>query len=159
MSTSQWPRDWTLKMEIRLYPDPILREKAIPVKEVTQELRQLGFAMLLALDSNKAMGLAAPQIGRSEQLIVIDTRKADKMFGQHMMMFNPKILYKDEEKFPYVEGCLSFPGKDVPTADRSSAITVSFIDDCGRHHWRVFMGLTAVCIQHEIDHLNGILMI
>lgn len=145
-------------MEIRLYPDPILRTKATPVKEVTQELRQLGLDMLAALAEHKAIGLAAPQIGRTEQLIVIDTLKSDKDFGRRMMMFNPVISFTDDEKFPYIEGCLSFPHKMVPTA-RSGAITVIYTDDLGSQHWRVFMGLTAVCIAHEIDHLNGILFI
>jgi peptide deformylase len=148
-----------MAMEIKLYPDPILRTKAVPVKKVTDELRQLGHAMFAALAEHKAIGLAAPQVGRLERLIVIDTTKADKAFGQAWIMFNPEILYSDAEKFPYIEGCLSFPDKNIPIADRSGAVTVSFMDDQGKSHWRVFMGLTAVCIQHEIDHLNGILMI
>jgi len=145
-------------MEIRLYPDPILRTKTVSVTEVTQELRQLGFEMLASLAEHKAIGLAAPQVGRTESLIVIDTRKADPQFGQILMMFNPVVNYMDDEKFPYIEGCLSFPDKMVATK-RSGAITVSFTDELGKRHWRVFMGLTAVCIQHEIDHLEGILFI
>ena len=146
-----------MAMKIRLYPDPILRAKAFPVKEVTEELRRLGLDMLAALEGYKAIGLAAPQIGRTERLIVIDTLKADPAFGQRLMMFNPEITFSDNEKFPYTEGCLSFPNKQVPTA-RSGIITVLFTDDLGKRHWRAFTGLTAVCIAHEIDHLNGILM-
>lgn len=146
-------------MEIRLYPDPILRAKAVPVKEVTQELRQLGLDMLTALESHKAIGLAAPQIGHSIRLIVVDTIKADPLHGQRMIMFNPEINFRDDEKFPYAEGCLSFPDKTIPIKDRSIAINVSFTDSQGKRHWRVFMGLTAVCVAHEIDHLDGILFI
>ena len=115
--------------------------------------------MLAALAEHKAIGLAAPQIGRTERLIVVDTRKADRLFGQCMIMFNPEINYKDDEKFPYAEGCLSFPGKTIPIKDRSGAIIVSYMDELGKPRRSTFMGLTAVCIQHECDHLDGILII
>ena len=102
---------------------------------------------------SNGIGLAAVQVGVLKRLITIDVPK----FGKYTMI-NPKIIYKSEEKSSYEEGCLSLPGI-ASMVERSKNITVEFMDIDGKIKKKDADGLLATCIQHEIDHLDGILFV
>lgn len=150
----------TLQMKLRLYPDPILRTVATPVKAVTPELCAMGMEMMNFMKQNGGIGLAAQQVGLTERVIVIDTQKADPSYGTALIMFNPRIVDVDDDTFPFVEGCLSFPDQNVVT-NRPFSVLVEWLDKnrSGYVNKKWFVGITAVCIQHEIQHLDGVLFI
>ncbi len=158
-------------LEILTYPDPRLRRKGVEVEAVTPELRQLAKDMLETMYDSNGIGLAAPQVGQSIRLVVIDTRSRDEEgrvdegtmtelergVPQPLVIFNPKIL-KAEGRTTYEEGCLSVPTffEDV---DRYDYVEVEFIDGSGAKAVLKTDGLLAVCVQHEMDHLDGKLFI
>ena len=142
---------------IRLYSDPILREKALPVQEITDAERKLAADMLATMYASPiGVGLAAPQVGILKQLIVIDLDRDDPD-GTPLVLFNPKI-HSLEGKTIKEEGCLSFPGI---TADVKRAVkaVVTAQDIEGKPIQIEGEDLLARALQHEIDHLNGILFI
>lgn len=154
-------------LEIRTFPDPVLKKKAEPVKEVTAELQQLAQDMLETMYAAPGVGLAANQIGRAIRLIVIDTRPTDKegnVIEERMtalerevkyplILFNPEILVQ-KGGTSYEEGCLSVPGytEDV---NRPEYVEIKALNDKGEPIEIKTDGLLAICIQHEIDHLDG----
>ena len=142
---------------IRLYSDPILREKALPVQEITDAERKLVADMLATMYASPiGVGLAAPQIGILKRLIVIDLDRDDPE-GPPLVLFNPKIQHLEGETIEE-EGCLSFPGI---TADvkRAAKAVVTAQDIEGEPIQIEGEDLLARALQHEIDHLNGILFI
>lgn len=136
-------------------PNPILNVICEPVKTVTNELMAFSGLLLCIMVQNGGIGLAAPQVGKSIQLIVIDTKQCDPK-GHTLVMFNPKIISK-EGHARIAEGCLSLPGESVEV-DRSAKITVEYINIMNQKVIKDLEGITAICAQHEIDHLLGILM-
>ena len=142
---------------IRLYSDPVLREKAFPVQEITDVERKLAEDMLSTMHASPiGVGLAAPQVGILKRLIVIDLDRDDPE-GSPLVLFNPEIQSLAGETIEE-EGCLSFPGitADVKRAAKA-VVTAQGID--GEPIRIEGEDLLARALQHEIDHLNGILFI
>ena len=142
---------------IRLYSDPVLREKALPVQEITDVERKLAEDMLSTMHASPiGVGLAAPQVGILKRLIVIDLNREEPE-GSPLVLFNPEIQSLAGETIEE-EGCLSFPGitADVKRAAKA-VVTAQGID--GEPIRIEGEDLLARALQHEIDHLNGILFI
>ncbi len=145
------------KRNIVIEPDTILRKKSEPIEKVDIEIRKLLDDMLETMYSAPGIGLAAVQVGILKRLVVIDISKEEKK-KEPLFLINPEITFKSEKKSTYEEGCLSLPGH-FAEIERPAACSVSFIDYSGKKKELKAEGLLATCIQHEIDHLNGILFI
>ena len=143
--------------DIVLVPDPVLRQVATPVAEVDDEVRALMDDMLETMYDAPGIGLAAPQIGISKRVIVMDCSDDDDN-PEPLKMANPEILSFGEEKASMEEGCLSIPGHNGEVT-RPISLTVRYLDEHNESCERACEGLLAVCIQHEVDHLNGVLFI
>ena len=138
-------------------PNPVLKQHSKPVTEVTDETRALMDDMLETMYAAPGIGLAAIQIGVPLNIIVMDLSKEDA--DPHPQYFiNPEILSQVEEQKPYEEGCLSVP--DVfDEVERSERVKLRYLDYHGKEVVEWAEGLYAVCIQHEMDHLQGVLFI
>jgi peptide deformylase len=154
---------------IRPYGDPVLRAVGEPVREFGAPLRALGDAMLRAMKAAKGIGLAAPQVGLSLQLFVMDVHDEDfapVLDGKErkpedimpMLLANATVTVPAGEPETYAEGCLSFPGitGDVERVERA---IVRYRDADGAPHVLECAGLLARCVQHEHDHCQGVLFI
>jgi len=143
-------------------PNKILREKSLRVENVDKDIQKLMDDMLETLYAAPGIGLAAIQVGVAKRVIVMDIsrdRDKDKEPKKNPMYFvNPKIVWKSEDKFTYEEGCLSVPNQ-FAEIDRSKQCHVKHLDYNGYPQELKADGLLATCIQHEIDHLEGILFI
>ena len=139
-------------LEIIKYPNPILRAKCESIGEITDEIRQLGQDMLRTMHANEGIGLAGPQVGKKLRIITVDVGK------EPLILVNPKII-KRSGKFCLEEGCLSLPGISLEIK-RSAQVEVEGIrpEDEKKIHIRA-SGILAHALQHEIDHLDGILII
>ena len=148
----EWkPQHLEMRPPLREYPDPILRRTALPVAEVGKSVRALLRGMARIMYNRNGMGLAAPQIGVMKRLIIADT-------GEGLLsLINPEILDRRGEAF-LLEGCLSLPTVGVKVT-RNESIVVRGIDTAGREVTRDLSGLMARVIQHEIDHLDGVLIL
>lgn len=151
-------------LKILAVPNPILHQKSKPVKKIDQEIRRLAEEMIIFLKSGsrekvRGIGLSAPQIGKLRRIIVVWSKPSRKF----LPMINPEIIWKSrrtrlgvtESKNPY-EGCLSVPGV-WGKVRRYSVVKVHYLTPKGTPVIRKFKGLTGVIVQHEIDHLEGIL--
>jgi peptide deformylase len=137
--------------EIRIYPDPILRKKALPVKNIDGQVKEIADRMAEAMYANKGIGLAAPQIGIPSQIIVVD-------LGEGLnILINPEIIEREGESI-FEEGCLSLPNIEV-TVKRKDKIFIRALDLDGKGMNLELIGFPGRVYQHEIDHLNGILII
>ncbi len=143
--------------KILIEPDPILRKKSQSLENVDDSLRKLMNNMLDTMYDAPGIGLAAPQIGILKRLVVIDLSK-NKEKKNPLFLVNPKIIFRSEEKSTYEEGCLSLPGQ-FAVIERPSQCEVEYIDYEGKTKNLKVDGLLSTCIQHEVDHLNGILFI
>tara|TARA_B100001248_G_C27380148_1_gene456492 strand:- start:1624 stop:2148 length:525 start_codon:yes stop_codon:yes gene_type:complete len=143
--------------KIVIEPDPILREKSVKLEKVDDELRALLDDMLETMYAAPGIGLAAVQIGILKRLIVIDISK-DQEKKNPLFLINPEIIFKSKKTSIHEEGCLSLPGH-FAEIERPAECQVKFIDYNGKKKELQANGLLATCIQHEIDHLNGILFI
>ena len=143
-------------LKIRHYPDPVLKKVAEPVKEFNEELRQLASDMAETMYAAPGIGLAAPQVGVSTRLIVLDCSARDEE-AQLLVMVNPEIVDQEGECCEE-EGCLSVP-EYYAKVNRSAKVKVSFQDIDGEQRLIEAEGLTSICCQHEIDHLDGILFV
>ena len=147
-----------MKRPILLHPDPRLKKLCTPVTDMTDELRSLGDDMLATMYDAPGIGLAAPQVGLLERLIVLDCVKAEGEAPRPLIMFNPEIIASSEETNVYEEGCLSIP-EHFADVTRPAEVQVRWIDRDGKEHSEEMGGLWATCVQHEIDHLDGKLFI
>jgi peptide deformylase len=138
------------------YPDKRLREKGVRIDEVTPEIRALADDMAETMYAAPGVGLAATQIGEPVQLFVVDVA-AENEPSDLRVFINPEILERHEE-IVWTEGCLSFPGVQEEV-ERAAKVTVRALDREGRPFTLEAEGLLAVAIQHEYDHLLGVLMI
>ena len=145
------------RRNIVIEPDPILRKKSVILEKVDDELRILLDDMLETMYSAPGIGLAAVQIGILKRLIVIDISK-DKEKKNPIFLINPEIISKSKNTSIYEEGCLSLPGH-FAEIERPEECQIRYIDYDGKKKEMKANGLLATCIQHEIDHLNGILFI
>jgi peptide deformylase len=143
---------------IILHPDPRLKKLAEPVADISSELGKLAEDMLETMYDAPGIGLAAPQVGVLNRLIVMDCIKEEGAKPQPMALFNPVVTWTSEELNTYDEGCLSIP-EHYAEIERPSVARVSWIDAAGKAQEQEFDGLWATCVQHEIDHLDGILFI
>ncbi len=141
--------------KILTYPDPVLKIPAKEVKEITKQIKELAEEMATVMYENKGIGLAAPQVGKSISLITVDITGSKQ--EDLMVLVNPKILQK-EGVIEYEEGCLSLPGFKA-NIKRAKKIEVQALELNGKQ--KVFWAedVLAVCIQHEIDHLKGKLLL
>jgi peptide deformylase len=143
-------------LQIRIYPDPVLKKVATPVLEFDDSLRQLANDMAETMYAAPGVGLAAPQVGVSKRLAVIDCSARDEA-AQLLIMVNPEIVAEEGECFEE-EGCLSVP-EYYAKVQRSATVKVRFQDLDANTHLIEAGGLTAIACQHEIDHLNGVLFV
>jgi peptide deformylase len=142
--------------EILEYPDPRLREKAKPVRKVDDSIRTLVEDMAETMYAAPGVGLAAPQVGVGLRVFVIDIASEDEPSDLHVFI-NPEIFEKDGTQV-WNEGCLSFPGVNEEIK-RAEHVKVRALDEHGEPFELEADGLLAVAIQHENDHLDGVLMI
>ena len=145
------------KRKIIIEPDPILRKKSASLEKVDDDLRKLMDDMLETMYSAPGIGLAAVQIGVLKRLIVIDISRNDEK-KKPLFLVNPEITFKSNRTSTYEEGCLSLPGH-FAEIERPAECHLNFIDYNGKKQNLKTGGLLATCIQHEIDHLNGVLFI
>ena len=138
-------------LNILRYPDPRLHKTAKPVAEVDARVRALIYDMLETMYDAEGVGLAATQVDVHERVIVIDTsEKRD----QPLVLVNPELVWRSDERVLGEEGCLSVPAI-YDKVERHASVTVAAFGRDGQRFERTVEGLTAVCVQHEMDHLIG----
>ena len=145
------------KRKIITEPDIILRKKSDTIEKVDDELRKLMDDMLETMYAAPGIGLAGVQVGILKRLIVIDISR-DKEKKSPLFLINPEIISKSSSTSVYEEGCLSLPGY-FAEIERPAECQIKYLDYHGKKKEMKAGGLLATCIQHEIDHLNGILFI
>ena len=138
-------------------PNKILRQKSQNVEKVDKEIQRLMDDMLDTMYAAPGIGLAAIQVGIPKRVIVLDISRDNKIKNP-MYFVNPEIVWKETENATYEEGCLSVPNQ-FAEIDRPKGCHVKFLDYFGESQFLKIEGLLATCIQHEIDHLEGILFI
>ena len=142
---------------IQFVPDPVLRKSALPVENITDKILQLLDDMAETMYDAPGIGLAGPQIGELKRLIVMDCSRDDEK-SELWQMINPEVIELSKDNSTLEEGCLSIPGHTAEVS-RPDWIKLRFTDIKGKEQQIKAEGLLAACIQHEIDHLNGILFI
>ena len=142
---------------ILIHPDPRLKKLCEPVNDITGDLRKLADDMLDTMYDAPGIGLAAPQVGVTKRLIVMDCMKAPDA-PRPLILFNPEVTWTSDTLATYEEGCLSIP-EIYYEVQRPDKATVCWMDEMGEAQEETFEGLWAICVQHEIDHLNGKLFI
>ena len=147
-------------LKLYTYPDKILSQKCEPVAAVTDEIRKLLDDMLETMYADKGVGLAAPQVGVLKRMIVVDDKVSeDGTPGPNpRFLINPEIIKKSEDMIWSNEGCLSVPGQ-CAEVERHHAVTVKYLDYDGNEQILDAEDYLAVILQHETDHLDGILYI
>ena len=150
-------------LPIYLYGQPVLRKEAEEVEPDYPELNQLIADMYETMQQSDGVGLAAPQIGLSKRLIVIDADVLKESFpelaGVRLTLINPELdIIEDGKKVTREEGCLSIPGLSEPVA-RFEKVKLNWLDENFNEHEQVFEGFLARIIQHEYDHLDGIMYV
>jgi peptide deformylase len=138
-------------------PDPRLKKKSLPVASVDAEVRQLMDDMLETMYAAPGIGLAAPQVDVLKRVIVLDIEREDTKTGP-LFMANPEIVEASDDDATYEEGCLSVP-EHYADVVRPAKVTVRYLDRDNVEQNLTCEGLLATCIQHEIDHLDGILFV
>ena len=143
-------------------PDPILRQISSPVEAITPELQTLIDDMFETMYAAPGIGLAAIQVGVPKRILVIDLQDPEEEGGEPvrkpMVFINPEILRSAETIVPYQEGCLSVPDQ-YAEVERPESIRARWLDRDGKVREEELDGLLATCLQHEMDHLEGILFI
>tara|TARA_A100001011_G_C14277679_1_gene830054 strand:- start:972 stop:1496 length:525 start_codon:yes stop_codon:yes gene_type:complete len=145
------------QLRILIEPDPILRKKCQPIEKVDDALRKLMDDMLSTMYQAPGIGLAASQIGILRRLVVIDISKDEKK-NDPFFLINPEIIFRSKKTSIFEEGCLSLPGQ-FAEIERPSECHIKYTDYNGKPKELKADGLLSTCIQHEVDHLNGILFI
>ena len=143
--------------KIIIEPDPILRKKCEPLQKVDTDTKKLMDDMLETMYTAPGIGLAAVQIGILKRLVVIDISR-DEEKKNPIFLINPEIINQSKQTSVYEEGCLSIPGQ-FAEIERPAECTLKYINYNGEKKELKADGLLATCIQHEVDHLNGILFI
>lgn len=143
---------------IVIHPDPRLKKVCDPLPDISDGLRELADDMLETMYEAPGVGLAAPQVGVLQRLIVADPNKDPDTEPTPIVMVNPEILLSSDETSVYEEGCLSIP-EQYAEVTRPAAVKVRWLDLDGAEQERDFEGFWATVLQHEIDHLNGKLFI
>lgn len=143
---------------ILLHPDPRLKKTCTPVAQITDDVRRLADDMLETMYDAPGIGLAAPQVGVTSRLLVMDCMKEDGETPRPMVLINPEITWTSDDHSTYDEGCLSIPDL-YAEVDRPASVKVRWLSLDGEQIEEHFDDLWATCVQHEIDHLNGTLFI
>ncbi len=140
-----------------ILPDPILRQVSKPIETIDGEVKKLADDMLETMYDAPGIGLAAIQIGVARRMLVLDVSK-DGEDKAPLVFINPEVVSTSDARSVYEEGCLSIPDY-YAEVERPAAITVRHLDREGKEQLTEADGLLATCLQHEIDHLNGVLFI
>ncbi|EJL49191.1 peptide deformylase [Rhizobium sp. CF122] len=140
-----------------ILPDPLLRQVSKLIERVDADFQRLADDMLETMYDAPGIGLAAIQIGVPRRMLVIDVSREGEE-KQPLVFVNPEILASSDERSVYEEGCLSIPDY-YAEVERPAAVTVKYLDRDGKEQTVQADGLLATCLQHEIDHLNGVLFI
>lgn len=143
-------------LPIRKYGDPILRQKATQISEIDDNIRSLISDMFNTMREAGGVGLAAPQVGRSLSLIVVDLSPLETP-AEPLVLINPRVI-QEEGEWCREEGCLSLPGINEEIA-RAEFVVVEGLDEIGNHRHIKGEGMLARILLHEVDHLNGVLII
>ncbi|AIB10748.1 peptide deformylase [Azospirillum argentinense] len=144
-------------LDILVAPHPVLKQKAKPVDKVDARIAKLMDDMVETMYAAKGIGLAAPQIGILERVIVVDVHDKDEK-PNPIRLANPEIVWKSDETSVCEEGCLSVPDQYAEVT-RPSSVRVRYLDESNETREIEADGILATCIQHEIDHLNGVLFV
>jgi len=155
-------------LEVLEVPDPRLRDVARPIPAVDDDIRQLGADLLETMYAANGIGLAATQVGIDKRILVIDLQErarededkdgeSEPVRNPHIVI-NPELLWVSDEVSVYNEGCLSIP-EQYAEVERPARCRVRWLDEKGATHEEELEGLMATCMQHEIDHLDGVLFI
>lgn len=147
----------TLK-PILIHPDPRLKRVAEPVARITPEIETLAADMLATMYDAPGIGLAAPQIGVSQRIFVMDATREPDAEPTPMVLVNPELSWTSDEDNTYEEGCLSIP-EQYGEVTRPAQVRLRWLGLDGKTHEQEFDGLWATCAQHELDHLDGVLFI
>jgi peptide deformylase len=140
-----------------ILPDPVLRQVSKPIERVDADLQRLTDDMLETMYDAPGIGLAAIQVGVPRRMLVIDLSKEGEE-KQPLVFINPEIVSSSDDRSVYEEGCLSIPDY-YAEVERPAKVTVKYLDREGKEQSVEADGLLATCLQHEIDHLNGVLFI
>lgn len=146
------------KLPIVTLPDPVLRTPSAPVERVDDDLRALMDDMLETMYEAPGIGLAAVQVGIPRRMLVMDAAREEVRARNPIVMVNPEILGRSDETRIHEEGCLSIP-EYYAEVERPAACTVRYLDRAGKAHEMLCEGLLATVVQHEVDHLDGVLFI
>lgn len=148
------------KLEIITVPDPVLKTKAEPVQSIDADIQRQMDDMLETMYDAPGIGLAANQVNKLNRILVMDVdyRATEESEKNPLMMANPEIIWKSEEISVMEEGCLSIPGQ-FGEVERPAEVRVKYIDYDGKEQELLADGLLSHCVQHEIDHLDGVLFI
>lgn len=146
-----------MKMKIFEIPEPVLREKSLPVEKIDAKVRQILDDMLETMYAAHGVGLAAPQVGLLQRMVVIDIAGKDEDPCPYKMI-NPKIVSHSDEMESCSEGCLSLPSSYAPVS-RYKSVTVQYLDENGNEKSLEATDFFAKAVQHELDHLDGVLFI
>ena len=145
--------------DILSIPDPILRQKSAAVEDVTDATRRFMDRMLKTMYEAPGIGLAAVQVGEPVRIVTIDVAREDSEERSPLFLVNPEIVWRSEdERSTYEEGCLSIPDY-YAEVERPAKIRFRYLDYHGKPQEQEADGLLATCVQHEVDHLNGVLFI
>ncbi|WP_448202679.1 peptide deformylase [Azospirillum sp. sgz302134] len=144
-------------LDILVAPHPVLKQKAKPVDKVDARIAKLMDDMVETMYAAKGIGLAAPQIGVLERVIVVDVHEKDEP-PNPIRLANPEIIWASDEKAVCEEGCLSVPDQFAEVT-RPVAVRIRYLDEKNELREMDADGMLATCIQHEIDHLNGVLFV
>ncbi len=143
-------------------PDPLLRQVSTPVEAITPEIQTLIDDMFETMYAAPGIGLAAIQVGVPKRILVIDLQDPAEEGGEPvrnpLVFINPEILRTSETERPYNEGCLSVPDQ-YAEVDRPDSVRARWLDRDGKVHEEEIEGMLATCLQHEMDHLEGVLFI
>jgi peptide deformylase len=148
-------------LSLVLSPDPRLKQKSARVAKVDDSIRQLLRDMLETMYEHNGVGLAAVQVGVHKRVMVVDVayggkrKKGEEQPRNPLCIVNPEIVWESEDDAPYDEGCLSFPGEYAEVV-RPARIKLKYLDENGEIRHLEADGLLATCIQHEMDHLDGV---
>lgn len=140
-----------------ILPDPLLRELSKPVERIDDGVRKFARDMLDTMYDAPGIGLAAIQVGEPLRMLVLDLAKEGEEPAPRVVI-NPQVLSRSDERAVYEEGCLSIPDY-YAEVERPSAVRVKYLDENGKEQEVEADGLLATCLQHEIDHLDGVLFI
>lgn len=140
-----------------ILPDPLLRQVSVSVERIDDDVRRLADDMLETMYDAPGIGLAAIQVGVARRMLVIDVSREGEE-KTPLVFINPEIIKSSDERSTYEEGCLSIPDY-YAEVERPAIVTVKWLDRDGKEQITEADGLLATCLQHEIDHLNGVLFI